>query len=68
MEVLGRVTQHFLRHQVRIDDMQFGFLPGRSPAGVIFTVRQLQQKFHAVNKTLYIAFADLEIAFSHVRS
>ena len=36
--------------------MQFG----------IFIVRQLQEKFYAVNKTLYMAFVDLEKAFDRV--
>ena len=39
--------------------MQFGFVPGRSTTNAIFIVRQLQEKFWAVNKTLYMAFVDL---------
>ena len=60
------MAENFLRQQVRIDDMQFGSMPGRSNADAIFIVRQLQEKFYAVNKTLYMAFADLEKAFDRV--
>ena len=60
MRVLGRVAGNFLRHQVRIDDMPFGFMPERSTTDAIFIVRQLQEKFNAVSKTLYTAFIDLE--------
>ena len=66
MKVLERVAENFLRQQVCIDDMQFGFMPGRSTTDAIFIVRQLQEKFHAVNRTLYMAFVDLEKAFDRV--
>ena len=66
MEVLQRVYESFLWHQVRIDDMQFVFMPGRSTTDAIFVVRQLQEKFYAINKTLYMAFVDLEKAFDCV--
>ena len=46
--------------------MQFGFMPGRSTTDAIFIVRQLQEWFYAVNKTLYMAFVDLEKAFDRV--
>ena len=46
--------------------MQFGFMPGRSTTDAIFIVRQLQEKFHVVNKTLYMAVGDLQKAFDRV--
>ena len=46
--------------------MQFGFMPGRSTTDAIFVVRQLQEKFYAANKTLYMAFVDQEKAFDCV--
>ena len=65
MKVLQRVVENFL-WQVHIHDMQFGFMPGCSTTDVIFIVRQLQEKFYAVNKTLYMVFVDLEKAFDQV--
>ena len=51
-------------HQtVSIDDSQFGFIPGRGTTDAIFVVRQLQEKYLAANKRLYMAFVDLEKAF-----
>ena len=64
MKVLDRVNENFLWQQAHTDDMQFGFMYGRSTTGVIFIVRQLQEKFYAVNKTLYMAF--VEKAFDYV--
>ena len=45
---------------VSIDDSQFGFVPGRGTTDAIFVVRQLQEKYLAANKRLYMAFIDLE--------
>ena len=49
-----------------IDNSQFGFVPGRSTTDAIFVVRQLQEKYLAANKRLYMAFVDLEKAFDRV--
>ena len=62
MTVRERVAENFIRQQVRIDDMQFRFMLGRSILDAIFIVHQLQEKFYAVNETLYMAFVDLEKA------
>ena len=51
---------------VSIDDSQFGFILGRGTTGAIFVVRQLQEKYLAANKRLYLAFVDLEKAFDRV--
>ena len=38
-----------------IDDSQFGLVPGRGTTYAIFVVRQLQEKYLAANKRLYMA-------------
>ena len=45
---------------------QFGFVPGGGTTDAIFVVRQLQEKYLAANKRLYMAFVDLEKAFDLV--
>ena len=40
MKVLERVAENFLWHQVRINDIQFGFMPGCSTTDTIFIVCQ----------------------------
>ena len=55
-----------IRQVVSIDDSQFGFVPGRGTTDAIFVVRQLQEKYLAVNKRLYMAFVVLEKAFDRV--
>ena len=46
--------------------MQFGFMPERGTTNAIFIVRQMQEKYNAKGKTLYLSFVDLEKAFDRV--
>ena len=63
MQVM-KVLENFLWQQVHIDDMQFGFMLGRSTTDAIFIVHQLKGKFHAA--TVHGLFVDLEKAFDHI--
>ena len=49
-----------LRKIVKIDSMQFGFMSGRSTTDGIFIVRQLQEKYLAKSKDLWMASFDLQ--------
>ena len=66
MKVLERVIERRVRNVVKIDSMQFGFMAGKSTTDAIFIVRQLQEKYLARNKELWMAFVDLEKAFDRV--
>ena len=66
MKILERIVDGLIRQVVSMDDSQFGFVPGRGTTDAIFVVRQLQEKYLAVNKRLFMAFVDLEKAFDHV--
>ena len=66
MKILEMIVDGLIRQVVSIDDSQFGFVPGRGTTDAIFVVRQLQEKYLAVNKRLYMAFVDLEKAFDRV--
>ena len=66
MKILERIVDGLIRQLMSIDDSQFGFVPGRGTADAIFVVRQLQEKYLAANKRLYMAFVDLEKAFDGV--
>ena len=63
---LSDIVYGLIRHVMSIDDSQFGFVPGRGTTDAIFVVRQLQEKYLAANKRLYMAFVDLEKAFDRV--
>ena len=66
MKVFERVIEARLRRRVQIDNMQFGFSPGKGTMDAIFIVRQLQEKYLAKKKDLWMAFVDLEKAFDRV--
>ena len=66
MKVLERVIERRVRNIVKIDNMQFGFMAGKSTTNAIFIVHQLQEKYLARNKELWMAFVDLEKAFDRV--
>ena len=66
LKILERVVEVRVRKIVKIDDLQFGFMPGKGTTDAIFIVRQLQEKFLAKEKDLWMAFVDLEKAFDRV--
>lgn len=66
MKVFERVMEKYIRETVNINEMQFGFMPGRGTTDAIFITRQVQEKFLAKKKVLYFAFVDLEKAFDRV--
>src|SRR3989454_12331439 len=66
MQVFERVIKAGVRDRVQIDNMQFGFSLGKGTTDAIFIVRQLQEKYLAKKKDLWMAFIDLEKAFDRV--
>jgi hypothetical protein len=66
MKVLERVIEKKVRSKVVINDMQFGFRPGRGTTDAIFIVRQVQERYLEKKRDLWMAFVDLEKAFDRV--
>jgi len=66
MKIMERIIERKVRKRVQIDDMQFGFRPGRGTIDAIFIVRQMQEKYLGKKKDLWMAFVDLEKAFDRV--
>jgi hypothetical protein len=66
LKVFERVIETRVRSRVEIDEMQFGFIPGKGTTEAIFLVRQLQEKYLAKKRDLWMAFVDLEKAFDRV--
>ena len=48
-----------------IDEMQFGFMPGKGATHALFILR-MQKEFCGREKKLYMCFVDLEMAFDRV--
>ena len=51
---------------VPIDDMHFGFMPGKGTTHELFILRRMQQEFCGREKKLYECFVDLQKAFDRV--
>ena len=66
MKILERVLEKKIRERVTLDEVQFGFRHGRGTTDAIFIVREMQEKFLAKKKELWMAFVDLEKAFGRV--
>ena len=66
MKVFERVIEKYIKEAVNIDDMQFGFMPGKGTMDAIFITRIVQESFLAKKKYLYFTFVDLEKAFDRV--
>jgi len=52
MKVVERIFKNRIRHQIDIDDIQFGFMNGKGTTDAIFNVRQMREKFKAKGKKL----------------
>ena len=66
MKMFERILEKIIREQVNINEMQYGFMPGRGTTDAIFILRQLQERYLHKNKWLYFVFVDLEKAFDRV--
>ena len=66
MKILEKVLERRIRQIVELDEMQFGFTPGRGTTDAIFIVKQIQEKFRAKGRPLYYDFVDLEKAYDRI--
>ena len=58
MKVLERVIERRVRNIVKLDSVQFGFMAGKSTTDAIVIVRQLQEKYLARHKDLWMFFCE----------
>ena len=51
VKIYERILDKRLRGQIKIDDMQFGFMPGEGTTDPIFILRQRQEKILEGNES-----------------
>ena len=56
LKVIERMVENIIHETFNMDKMQFGFCPGRGTTDAIFILRQLQEKYLAKHRKLYMAF------------
>ena len=66
MKIVERVLERRIRKVVKVDEMQFGFMPGKGTTDALFILRRLQEEYRDKEKKLYMCFVDLEKAFDRV--
>jgi hypothetical protein len=66
LKIFECILNRKLRQVVKINDSQFGFVPGRGTTDAIFLVRQIQESIISKERKKYFGFVDLEKAFDRV--
>ena len=66
MKILEKVLERRMQHMVKVDEMQFGFMPGKGTIDAVFILRRLQEDHLDKEKKLYMCFVDLEKAFDSI--
>ena len=65
MKIVEKILEKRLR-TIAIDDMQFGFKPGKGTIDSFFALRWIQEEYLAKQNKLYMCLVDLEKAFDRV--
>ena len=66
MKIVEKVLEKKMRLMVKVDEMQFGFMPGKGTIDAVFILKGLQEKYLDKEKKLYMCFIDPEKAFDRV--
>ena len=66
MKIVQKVLERKTRRMVKVDEMQFGFMPGKGTIDAVFILRRLQEEYLDNEKKLYMCFVDLEKTFDRV--
>ena len=66
LKLFERILDGRLRQQVFIGRQQLGFMKGTGTVDGIFSLRQIMEKYREKEKTLHMAFIDLEKAYDRV--
>ena len=60
MEIVERVLERRIGTLINLNNMQFGFMPGKETVDAIFIVRRMQEECQKKDKKLYMCFADIK--------
>ena len=51
MKIVERVQEKRIKELVKVDDMQFGFMPGKGTTDALFILRRMQEEFRGRRKS-----------------
>ena len=66
MKMSEKIVERRLRKLITVNNMQFGFSPGKGTTDALFSIQQLQEIHIEVHKDLFLTFVDLEKAYDRV--
>ena len=66
MKIVQKVLERRLQLMVKVDKIQFGFMPGKGTIDPVFILRRLQEEYLDKEKKFYKCFVDLEEAFDRI--
>ena len=66
MKMFEKILERRLRQIIAVNNMQFGFSPGKGTTDAVFIIQLLQEKHLEVHKDLFLTFIDLEKAYDRV--
>ena len=66
IKIFERVVERQIRTLINLNEMQFGFMPGKGTVDAIVIVRRMQKEYQKKDKKLYMCFVDTEKAFDRV--
>ena len=66
MKAVEKVLERRLWHMMKVDEMQFGFMPGKGTIDAVFILRRLQEEYLDKENKLYMCLTDLKKAFDRV--
>ena len=66
MKIVEKVLERRLRRMVKVDEIQFGFMPGKGTIDAVFCLNRLQEEYLDKEKSIYMCFIDLEKRFDRV--
>jgi len=65
MKIVERVLERIILALIKLNDMQFGFMPGKGITDALFKLRHTQKEYHDKKRKLFV-FCNMEKAFDRV--
>ena len=66
MKIVEKTLEKRIRRMVKVDEMQFVFMPSKATMDAVSILWRLQEKYLDKEKKLYMCFVVLEKAFDRV--
>ena len=63
MKIVKRVLERQIQTLINLNEMQFGFMPGKRAVDAIFIERRMQEDYQKKDKKVCMCFVVMEKAF-----